>query len=126
MFLSRWLLSSSRGVVAGLRRIPEKLIEKSSRQYRCHFGSMETATATTAVTNSFLRDSYLFTLKTRVKEVSVDSADSTILSVLFEDTVFHPQGGGQPSDSGFISIGDDIKLPVLKVTIDREKNTVYH
>lgn len=50
-------------------------------------------------------DSYLQNLKTKV--VSTKQGKNGY-EVLFEDTVFFPEGGGQPNDVGFIKlIGDD-------------------
>ena len=47
------------------------------------------------------------------------------LWVAFDQTIFYPQGGGQPSDSGWIqSTGMDI--PVLSLRFDRKTQMVEH
>lgn len=44
---------------------------------------------------SYLKNTYLFELKTRIANIQEGK-------ILFEDTIFHPQGGGQPKDKGWI------------------------
>jgi Ser-tRNA(Ala) deacylase AlaX len=44
-----------------------------------------------------------------------------------EDTIFYPQGGGQPSDAGsFASIGGDGRFEVVIVRNALEKGRVLH
>lgn len=44
---------------------------------------------------SYLKNTYLFQLHTKIANIHEGK-------VLFEDTIFHPQGGGQPKDKGWI------------------------
>lgn len=37
-----------------------------------------------------------------------------VLQVILHDTIIFPEGGGQPSDVGFISIGSDPSLEVFE------------
>lgn len=45
--------------------------------------------------NSYLKNTYLFKLQTKVL-----SRDGDLFQ--FTDTIFHPQGGGQPNDKGWV------------------------
>ena len=44
---------------------------------------------------SYLKNTYLFELQTQVASKRDDMVE-------FTDTIFHPQGGGQPNDKGWI------------------------
>ena len=46
---------------------------------------------------SYLKNTYLFELQTKVAAIEEGKVE-------FEDTVFHPQGGGQPKDKGWVEI----------------------
>ena len=35
-----------------------------------------------------------------------EGKEAGTVSLVLEKTIFHPQGGGQPSDQGFIALGD--------------------
>lgn len=48
---------------------------------------------------SFLKNTYLFELPTRILSVS-KQPDGLLLELA--DSIFHPQGGGQPNDVGKI------------------------
>lgn len=47
---------------------------------------------------SYLRHTYLYSLSTRIADIQENK-------VLLEDTIFHPQGGGQPKDKGWLEWG---------------------
>ncbi len=49
---------------------------------------------------AYLQNTYLFELKTQVASKKDDLIE-------FNDTIFHPQGGGQPNDKGWISFLKD-------------------
>lgn len=57
-------------------------------------------------------DSYAKEMSARVVDTDADDG-----RVLLDKTVFYPGGGGQPHDSGYLSIGDD-RLVVTRVTSD--------
>ncbi len=63
----------------------------------------------------YLRDSYKKEFETIVKEVNEDR-------VILEDTIFYPEGGGQPSDDGKIIKGND-EFIVIKVKKEQGKIT---
>ncbi len=52
---------------------------------------------------SYLNNSNLDALVTNIVSVSEDEGDTYLV---FEDTVFHPKGGGQLSDVGYVEIGN--------------------
>lgn len=60
---------------------------------------------------AFLRSTHLYSLQTKVifKEKNVFE---------FADSIFHPQGGGQPNDKGWVIKGED-KFDILKGTMNR-------
>lgn len=43
--------------------------------------------------------------------------------MLFEDTIFHPQGGGQPKDKGYIVLGES-KYQITNAVADKETGKV--
>lgn len=45
--------------------------------------------------------------------------------LIFDQTIFHPQGGGQPADQGFIVIQDQ-KYPILELEEDRTTGIIKH
>lgn len=51
---------------------------------------------------SYLKNTYQFELKTSIREIKDGK-------VLFTDTIFHPQGGGQPKDKGWALINGNKK-----------------
>ena len=61
---------------------------------------------------AYLQNTYLFELNTQVASKKDDLLE-------FSDTIFHPQGGGQPNDQGWISFlkdGQLIKADILSAT----------
>ncbi|CAM9720730.1 unnamed protein product [Ectocarpus sp. 8 AP-2014] len=52
----------------------------------------------------YLQDTYLMTSEATVLGVVED--DSQGFAIILDRTIFHPQGGGQPSDEGTIACGD--------------------
>lgn len=70
---------------------------------------------------NYLDDTYLFEAEAifiKVKENSIRKA------VVLDETIFYPQGGGQPADKGEIISGDNI-FAVSDVRLD-ETGTVWH
>ena len=62
----------------------------------------------------FSTDAYAQNMSATVVRTDVDDK-----RILLDRTVFYPGGGGQPHDTGTLSIGDD-RLIVSKVTGDRD------
>ncbi|MEM7361752.1 MAG: hypothetical protein AAF335_01945 [Bacteroidota bacterium] len=70
----------------------------------------------------FLEDTYLFELTTKIRSAGHDTQGHYVIPV---QTLFHPQGGGQPDDEGsFISEGR--KYEVNKLVGDKEKGEIKH
>ncbi len=59
----------------------------------------------------YWRDSYLSSHSTHVVKVTPD--EKKFWYVILDETIFHPKGGGQPSDRGFLQ-GPGFKLEVRK------------
>lgn len=49
---------------------------------------------------SYLKNTYQFDLQTKISKIENNK-------ILFSDTIFHPQGGGQPKDKGYFQIGNN-------------------
>lgn len=64
----------------------------------------------------FYKDNYLKEFKTKVIEC-IEEKDK--IKVVLENTAFYPEGGGQPSDTGFI---DSVKV----LHVEEKNNKVYH
>jgi len=60
-------------------------------------------------------NTYLNKLKTRIVEIDQDENGSY---VIFDKTIFHPQGGGQPDDEGYFETNGK-KYPVTKLIAPR-------
>ncbi|CAG9329214.1 unnamed protein product [Blepharisma stoltei] len=71
----------------------------------------------------FLQDSYKFACNSRI--LSSIQAPEGSWKIKLDRTVFHPQGGGQPSDSGFITQGE-IKFQVATLENDKEDENIWH
>lgn len=72
-------------------------------------------------TLKYMDDSYLFESNGNI--LSIEQRDDGKYSILFDQTIFYPQGGGQPYDQGFI-IAETGKFKVEEVRFD--KGYVYH
>jgi Ser-tRNA(Ala) deacylase AlaX len=72
----------------------------------------------------YLLDTYKFNESgAEVLEVFDDPKDANFLLIHLSKTIFHPQGGGQPSDSGRLIAKESI-CNVEDVQIDRAKDRV--
>jgi len=69
------------------------------------------------------KNTYLFTTQATILSTRIDVASK--LWVIFDQTIFYPQGGGQPSDSGFI-VQNDTASPVLAARMNYETRQVEH
>lgn len=81
----------------------------------------------------YYNDTYLFESKSVVVGVeelpSLDKKkpDEKVKAVVLEDTIFHPQGGGQPSDVGTIDSTDGkVSFNVTAVRANMETGVIYH
>jgi len=79
----------------------------------------------------YYNDSYLCTSFSRIIQVQKDEASPLKASIILERTIFHPQGGGQPSDEGFIELKTPkndklIKFIVKELIADRESDIILH
>ena len=66
------------------------------------------------------------TILSAVANVNSDDEEKTSVTVALDKSPFHPQGGGQPSDEGTISLSDGTSLAVNKVTFDFATEVVTH
>lgn len=66
-----------------------------------------------------------FELECEAKVVGSKKLEGDDAEIYLDKTTMHPQGGGQPTDVGTISAGDQI-LNVTKVTVDRATGIVTH
>ncbi|CAN8272941.1 unnamed protein product [Cochlearia groenlandica] len=58
----------------------------------------------------------MFKLRSQARLVSLSKSEDGRTSLILDSTVFHPQGGGQPSDTGLIEFpGLDVKFSVQDV-----------
>lgn len=69
----------------------------------------------------YLNDTYLFESTARVLKLKQD-LEQNRETIILDRTIFHPQGGGQPTDTGFIQ-NDKAKFEVTEV---RMRNGIVH
>ncbi|KRX03833.1 Translation protein, beta-barrel domain [Pseudocohnilembus persalinus] len=78
----------------------------------------------------YLIDTHTYELNTEVFKIQDDEKDEKLAKVLLKNTIFHPQGGGQPSDEGVIiknyNKSDQIEIKVNSLVYDRGLETVIH
>ncbi|MFC1656017.1 alanine--tRNA ligase-related protein [Patescibacteria group bacterium] len=70
---------------------------------------------------NYLSDSFIFESQATVKEIKQTEVG---MAVVLDQTIFYPQGGGQPADKGII-YSDDAEFEVVDVRLDRSGD-VYH
>jgi alanyl-tRNA synthetase len=63
----------------------------------------------------YYTDTYLDKLEVKILEIGQDENGSY---VIFDKTIFHPQGGGQPNDEGYLEIAGQ-RYPVKKLVAPR-------
>jgi len=71
----------------------------------------------------FREDAYLKTCDATVTEVTVTDAGA---AVCVDRTVFYPEGGGQPGDTGVITRADGAQLTVTDTRKDRATGAHLH
>jgi len=76
----------------------------------------------------FLRDTYLFESEANVVGFSFSAVegDQIRFSMALDETVFHYQGGGQPSDTGCIARSGFPPLSVQSVWLCKTRDVVFH
>ena len=83
-------------------------------------------TLSISTSKTFLEDTYLFRLSDCIlQQIKTDNNDPLNLFLSFDKTIFHPQGGGQPSDSGDI-IAETARYPILELSYDKEREIISH
>lgn len=70
----------------------------------------------------YLDNTYLFNAQAQVKEIRISPEGLTI--IILDQTLFYPQGGGQPCDTGTIT-SQQAEFKVSHVRLD-EHGTVHH
>ncbi|KNC83546.1 hypothetical protein SARC_04219 [Sphaeroforma arctica JP610] len=73
----------------------------------------------------YFEDTDLFEWTGIVNQCTPDEEDERFCNLVLETTIMHPQGGGQPADSGMIT-GDEAKFEVTFTGIDKETNIITH
>ena len=66
--------------------------------------------------------------KARVQSVRLEEScnESNTYSIIVDQTVCHPQGGGQPFDTGFIYGSDSTVFQIYDVRMDRDTERIRH
>jgi Ser-tRNA(Ala) deacylase AlaX len=76
----------------------------------------------------YLDDSYLFECQgSKLIAIEDYPKESNFYAMIFDKTIFHPQGGGQPSDEGNIeNKSKSILVNLNTIGYDRERDLVLH
>ena len=69
---------------------------------------------------SYFEDTYKFKGRAIISAVNKDENGPFII---LNQTLFHPQGGGQPSDQGTLQVGD-VTIPIHRVRSRSEERRV--
>lgn len=73
----------------------------------------------------YQKDTYLLRHTAIIVSVIRGDEDPNNIKLVFDQTIFHPQGGGQPSDSGLVTYEAGL-FDVLSVQIDMDTGIVTH
>ncbi len=76
----------------------------------------------------YLNDSYKFE-QSNVVLLKIESVteDDNSLGLIFDRTIFHPQGGGQPTDEGEIQASNtELSIKVIGLVYDRTRDVIIH
>jgi len=76
----------------------------------------------------FLEDTYLFRSHASVQlcEACPTNEFNATHIVILDQTIFHPQGGGQPTDTGFISSSDQTIKFLITMVKTANNRTIHH
>ena len=100
----------------------EKAVEKTKEEAREMRPQNALAQPATHATRPLYMDgTYVFECEAKVREMSLNDG---VLSIELDQTLFHPQGGGQPSDVGLLCAEGLPKLNVVFVSKDKAKEGV--
>jgi Ser-tRNA(Ala) deacylase AlaX len=73
----------------------------------------------------YLDNTYMFEMATNIASIeAVDGGAKGSYKLILQETIFHPQGGGQPSDTGGISLDGVVIFEVRFV--QKYQNTIEH
>jgi len=65
--------------------------------------------------------------KAKVLHCGISATSKTRMELILDETIMHPQGGGQPTDYGKITnLDTGVSVVVQHVTLDRATNSVVH
>lgn len=84
--------------------------------------STSTVTECPATTRLYYQNSYKESCVATVLSIGKDENGSYAIC---NQTIFHPQGGGQPSDIGFFKLASS-KINVIKLTEDKKTGVIKH
>jgi len=115
--------------ILNLKFLRSRLFFSKTNKYFSILYKMETLIESTIPTiKEFLFDSYLFELNNcRLLSFLPWPKDENSIALVFDKTVFHPQGGGQPSDEGVIENQEKIiQIKIEAVLHQREKDIILH
>ncbi|KAM6545182.1 hypothetical protein CsatB_025918 [Cannabis sativa] len=65
-------------------------------------------------------------LNSEASIISSFKGDDGRLALILDRTVFHPQGGGQPADTGFITVNGDSELKFVVQDVRSKDGIVFH
>ncbi|GMH18785.1 hypothetical protein Nepgr_020626 [Nepenthes gracilis] len=68
----------------------------------------------------------MWKLHSRATVRSVFQGEDGRRALILDSTIFHPQGGGQPSDTGFITIPDDPRFKFVVQDVRSRDDIVFH
>mmetsp|Transcript_13774 Transcript_13774/g.36717 ORF Transcript_13774/g.36717 Transcript_13774/m.36717 type:complete len:208 (+) Transcript_13774:493-1116(+) len=74
----------------------------------------------------YLTDTYLFETTSTILSISPSETDPALFDIVLDRTIFHPQGGGQPSDVGTLLHGPSNALFHVTAASSPSPSTVLH
>jgi Ser-tRNA(Ala) deacylase AlaX len=74
----------------------------------------------------YFEDTYLFQSKAVLADIIKDESFPDKQVLILDETIFYPQGGGQPSDTGFIFNNDKTAIFEVEKTLFNPDGLVWH